>query len=81
MFSNLKGFAPSDSYGLAVADMIVDGVVDVMSKVMKFAFEKDEETKVNVTCNMIYHPLGGISCKHEIQLLNTRSPKITNKLC
>lgn len=39
------GFAPSDSYGLAVADMIVDGVVDVMSKVMKFAFEKDEETK------------------------------------
>ena len=46
IISFLKGFAPTDSFELANADMIVDGLVDVMTKVMKFAFEKDEEKKV-----------------------------------
>ena len=46
IISFIKGFAPTDSFELANADMITDGLVDVMTKVMKFAFEKDEEKKV-----------------------------------
>ena len=46
MFSFIKGFAPTDSFELAKADMIVDGLMDMIIKIVEIVFEKDEEKKV-----------------------------------
>ena len=46
VFSFIKGFAPTDSFELAKADMIVDGLMDMIVKIIEIVFEKDEEKKV-----------------------------------
>ena len=40
------GFSPKDSFEIAKADMIVDGIADLMAKIMKAYNEQDEEAKV-----------------------------------
>jgi hypothetical protein len=40
------GFSPKDSFEIAKADMIVDGIADLMEKLFKTFFEPDEELKV-----------------------------------
>ncbi len=49
--SNL-GFSPKDSFEIAKADMIVDGIADLMAKATKAFFEQDEEVKVWSDCTM-----------------------------
>ena len=46
IISFIKGFAPTDSFELAKADMIVDGLMDMIVKIIEIVFEKDEEKKV-----------------------------------
>ena len=46
MFIIQQGFAPTESFEVAKADMIVDGLDDLMDKLVKFHREKNEETKV-----------------------------------
>ena len=41
------GLTPSDSWEVAKADMINDGIQDMMAKALQFYLEKDEEQKVN----------------------------------
>ena len=40
------GLCPSDSYDEGVADMICDGVNDLVNVLIKIIFEKDETKKV-----------------------------------
>lgn len=40
------GFSPKDSFEIAKADMIVDGIADLMGKITKAFNEQDEEVKV-----------------------------------
>ena len=42
----LLGLCPSDSYDEGVADMICDGVKDLVNVLFKIFFEKDETRKV-----------------------------------
>ena len=46
MFIVRQGFAPTESFEIAKADMIVDGLEALMDKGLKFFVEKDEEIKV-----------------------------------
>ena len=41
------GLSPSDSFDEAIADMISDGVEDVVADCIKAFMEKDEEKKVS----------------------------------
>ena len=40
------GLTPSDNFEIAHCDMIVDMMADLLARMMKFFFEKDEERKV-----------------------------------
>jgi hypothetical protein len=56
------GFSPKDSFQIAKADMIVDGIVDFMEKVANVWHEQDEELKVrhsdfNVCSHVIQKPI------------------------
>ncbi|KAK3749224.1 hypothetical protein QZH41_009337, partial [Actinostola sp. cb2023] len=39
------GLTPSDNFEIAQCDMIVDMMADLLARMMKFFFEKDEERK------------------------------------
>ncbi|CAB4002768.1 Hypothetical predicted protein [Paramuricea clavata] len=45
LFIIQQGFAPTESFEVAKADMIVDGLDDLMDKLVKYYREKNEETK------------------------------------
>ena len=46
LFIVRQGFAPTESFEIAKADMMVDGIEALMEKCVKFYTEKDEEIQV-----------------------------------
>ena len=48
MFIVRQGLAPTESFEIAKADMIVDGLEALMEKCVKFYTEKDEEIQVTL---------------------------------
>ena len=59
------GLSPSDSFDEAIADMISDGVEDVVANIIEAFMEKDEDKKVsfwvmkNVRSYMLFHLFEG----------------------
>ena len=59
------GLSPSDSFDEAIADMISDGVEDVVANIIEAFMEKDEDKKVsfwvmkNVRSSMLFHLFEG----------------------
>ena len=59
------GLSPSDSFDEAIADMINDGVEDVVANIIEAFMEKDEDKKVrfwvmkNVRSYMLFHLFEG----------------------
>ena len=48
-FYRYLGFSPNDSFEIAKADMIVDGIADLMAKITKAFNVNDEEEKVRAS--------------------------------
>ena len=65
-FYFILGLSPGDSYDEAVADMITDGVTDLLSGMAKIHFEKDESKKV--LCQLCHlYP----ECPNQPKFVNT----------
>ena len=48
-FYRYLGFSPNDRFEIAKADMIVDGIADLMAKITKAFNVNDEEEKVRAS--------------------------------
>ena len=60
--NSIPGLAPSSNSEKAQADMIVDGCVDLGTKIMMAYFEKDEAKKVSIQSQIIISTVFNLVC-------------------